>query len=122
MLEYLVRRRKLHWALGDWLEALIDRAEAALFKAVKAGDSWAIKFMINTLGRTMGYSDYARVRIRRKMPDVKDAVHYKRLNSDELIEIDNLEHLARGLEPFDPWMKVLGKKMPPYNDQPKRLD
>jgi len=119
--EYLARRPDLEWAISNRVEALVYRAEAALRKAVRAKERWAIEFTIKTMGRWKGYSENSRDEIPKPKKEIKDGPDYKRLNTDELIEFDMLQDRARGIEPFDPWAK-LGMKMPPYNDKPRRLD
>ncbi len=38
-------------------EAILDMGETSLFKAVRDGHSWAVRYMLSTIGKPRGYSE-----------------------------------------------------------------
>jgi hypothetical protein len=44
-------------AMHEARAALVDLAEARLYEAVDAGESWAVALVVRTLGRDRGYGD-----------------------------------------------------------------
>lgn len=44
-------------AVQDERESLVDFAEGQLIKAIKAGEAWAVKFYLATVGKGRGYSE-----------------------------------------------------------------
>lgn len=61
-LYYRIRNNpKLNKILEESREVQLDRAEAALKKAVDNGQGWAICFTLKTIGRLRGYIEYQRI-------------------------------------------------------------
>lgn len=54
---YLDKYPDIKEAYTDEKESLIDLAEGKLFNAVKNGEPWAIKMVLQTIGKDRGYSE-----------------------------------------------------------------
>jgi hypothetical protein len=52
---HIKRSALVRQALEDAREALLDLAEASLYRQVAAGEGWAVCFILKTLGRDRGY-------------------------------------------------------------------
>lgn len=52
---YISRSPRLQEIQRDERGLLLDEAEAGLWKAIRAGDAWAITFALRTLGKDRGY-------------------------------------------------------------------
>lgn len=44
-------------------ESILDMGEMALFKSVKDGEQWAVKYLLSTLGKKRGYTERAEVEV-----------------------------------------------------------
>lgn len=49
------RNRRLQEFVEQLREEILDEAEAQLRRAVKRGETWAVTFLLRTLGRSRGY-------------------------------------------------------------------
>ncbi|MBI5727553.1 MAG: hypothetical protein HY965_06850 [Ignavibacteriales bacterium] len=56
-LKYIENDDKLHKAYKAESEALLDVAESQLIEKVKAGDMWAITFLLQKKGKDRGYGE-----------------------------------------------------------------
>ena len=54
---------ELQYALAEVEDDLLDAAQSQLAKAVRAGMPWAVKYLLSTKGRKLGYSTNAEVTI-----------------------------------------------------------
>lgn len=55
VLEYLDRHPELQQICYDTRETMLDMGEASLYRAVLAGEAWAVQFFLKTRGRMRGY-------------------------------------------------------------------
>jgi len=53
--KYLTEYPTITRAWDNEREGMLDMAEVALFKAVKDGEQWAVKFFLTTIGKQRGY-------------------------------------------------------------------
>ena len=53
--EFVGKHPELRAELADAREGLVDVAESALFRAVVAGEAWAVCFTLKTQGKDRGY-------------------------------------------------------------------
>jgi hypothetical protein len=53
--EYLNRHPHLRNIISDAGEALLDKGELALEKAIDGNESWAVQFLLKTKGKKRGY-------------------------------------------------------------------
>ncbi len=60
--EYVLNRPELQLILEDTLQTRLDNAESLLDRALLAGQEWAIKFTLETLGKDRGYSKLREIR------------------------------------------------------------
>jgi hypothetical protein len=95
--EYLARNPDLFDAIGDPRDELLCRAMRGLRKAVAAKRAWAVKFVLKTQGRALGYSENPYDEMPRQRPKSEHAPDYSRLTTDETVELDELGYKKRGL-------------------------
>jgi hypothetical protein len=57
--DLIERRPALQQVLQDAREGMLDNAESSLYRAVLAGEAWAVCFFLKTQGRTRGYVEKA---------------------------------------------------------------
>ena len=53
--ELIDKRPSLQKVLNDAREGMLDNAESSLYRAVLAGESWAVCFFLKTQGKKRGY-------------------------------------------------------------------
>lgn len=58
---YIKRHPTVAQALYDEREALVDVGELSLYKAVQAGEPWAVALLLRTLGKGRGYVERAEI-------------------------------------------------------------
>jgi hypothetical protein len=54
---YIRRHQTVRDALEEARGQIVDLGELRLFQAVDAGESWAVQFLLRTVGRDRGYGD-----------------------------------------------------------------
>lgn len=88
---YLQRYPSLKTVLRDARESMLDHAESALVKAIKAGEGWAVCFTLKTIGRARGYVEKHEVvvtdereGVRRLFYEMKEKL---RLGSSETLKL-----------------------------------
>jgi hypothetical protein len=64
---YAKRYPKIRQAVLEKRGRRVDIAEAALDKAVLAGEGWAVQFILRTLGRSRGYGEKTDVNVKAKV-------------------------------------------------------
>lgn len=67
-------------------EKLLDLAEGQLYKAIAAGEAWAIRYVLSTIGRHRGYTE--------RLELVVDRTRVERLAAEEGCTVDELVALA----------------------------
>lgn len=82
---YLNRHPNVQIALYDAQEGMLDMAEASLYRAVLAGEAWAVIFFLKTRGRKRGYIERG------------ESVNLN-VNLNQL-SVEQLERLAAGEHP-----------------------
>lgn len=62
---YAYRQRwpEIDEEIETWRQRRVDTAEIALDKAVMSGESWAVTFILNCLGRDRGYGNQSKVEL-----------------------------------------------------------
>lgn len=55
--EYIGKRPTLQKICHDAREGMLDHAESSLYRAVIAGEAWAVCFFLKTQGRSRGYDE-----------------------------------------------------------------
>src|SRR5262245_37198058 len=55
--DFVKKRPGLRRVVHDCRESMKDLAESALYRAVIAGEAWAVTFFLKTQGRDRGYSE-----------------------------------------------------------------
>lgn len=69
--EYLVKNPDLNELLISERESVLDMAESKLLNKLNAGEDWAIKFYLTTIGRKRGYIDRPDVNIQNVKQDIQ---------------------------------------------------
>ena len=68
-------------ALKNERETILDMAETALYKQIQAGEPWAVKWLLATVGKTRGYIEKQEVQhsgfLANKAPVIKRTIHKK---------------------------------------------
>ena len=94
----LERWPELREIVEDERELLLDKAETALYKAVKRGERWAICFMLKTRGRARGYTERQEVS---KAEDYsvqsEEKIDWSVLSVEEQIQLHELIKKAKRL-------------------------
>ena len=81
-------------ALTDERDQLIDNAETALRNAVEEGESWAVTFVLKTLGRDRGYAERGESEFDQPLPDEEVEPDLTRLTNDQLRQFEALLAIA----------------------------
>ena len=55
--KYIDNHPSVQQAYNDECEAILDMAEAALFKQVSQEEAWAVKYLLATKGKGRGYTE-----------------------------------------------------------------
>lgn len=55
--KYIDTYPTIQQAYRDECEGMLDIAEIALMKAIKDGESWAVRYMLSTRGKGRGYTE-----------------------------------------------------------------
>lgn len=58
---YITDYPTIQRAWQDERETILDMSEMALFGQVKNGESWAVKYVLSTLGKSRGYTERTEV-------------------------------------------------------------
>jgi hypothetical protein len=53
--DLIEKRPALQTVVRDAREGMLDNAESALYRAVRAGEAWAVCFFLKTQGKSRGY-------------------------------------------------------------------
>ena len=101
LMDYLARRPELYDAIGDPREELVNRAEIGLRAAVDDKQPWAVCFVLQTLGRSRGYSENPHDEIPRKPPASPHAIDPSRLTYAQMVEMTYYLSISLGIEPED---------------------
>lgn len=57
VLQFIQKRPILQQICHDAREGMLDNAESSLYRAVIAGEAWAVCFFLKTQGRSRGYDE-----------------------------------------------------------------